>query len=488
MGKPTGFIEFSRSLPILQTPDRRITNWDEFHAHLPERELKKQGARCMNCGIPFCHTGATFEGANVGCPLGNLIPEWNDFVYRGKWFEAYKSLASTNNFPEFTGRVCPAPCESSCVLGINEEPVMIKEIEVSIIDKAFEEGWIQANPPKNRTNKKIAVIGSGPAGLACADALNKFGHNVTVFERDDRIGGLLTYGIPNMKLEKNLVERRVNLMRDEGIEFRKSIKVGEDITAEELKNKFDAIVLACGATQARDLPVEGRNLNGIHLAMEFLLKNTKSLLDSQHSDREFIDVKDKNVIVIGGGDTGTDCIATSIRQGCKSVTQFEIMPPFAEKVYTHENWLSKVRTFQIDYGQEEAKAIFGADPREYCILTKKFIGDEAGNLQGLETVEVEWKDGKLTEIEGTEKFWEAEKVFLAMGFTGVEKVRLFEDLGVSITSKGTIAVNENKQTSVENIFAAGDCERGQSLIVWAIADGRKAADSVDKFLRLSAKN
>jgi len=488
MGKTTGFIEFSRTLPILQSPQTRITNWNEFHAPLPESELKKQGARCMNCGIPFCHTGATFDGANVGCPLGNLIPEWNDFVYRGKWFEAYKSLASTNNFPEFTGRVCPAPCESSCVLGINEEPVMIKEIEVSIIDKAFEEGWIQPTPPKNRTNKKIAVIGSGPAGLACADELNKFGHHVTVFERDDRIGGLLMYGIPNMKLDKNLVERRVQLMRDEGIEFRTSVKVGEDFTANELKRDFDAIVLACGATQARDLPIEGRNLSGIHFAMELLLKNTKSLLDSQYSDREFIDVKDKNVIVIGGGDTGTDCLATSIRQGCKSITQFEIMPPFAEKVYTHESWLSKVRTFQIDYGQEEAKAIFGADPREYCILTKKFIGDETGSLQGLETVEVKLKDGKLTEIEGTEKFWEAEKVFLAMGFTGIEKVRLFEDLGVSITVKGTISVNENKQTAIENIFAAGDCERGQSLIVWAIADGRKAANSVDKFLRSTAKN
>jgi glutamate synthase (NADPH) small chain len=482
MGKTTGFIEFSRSLPILQDARSRITNWDEFHAHLPESELKKQGARCMNCGIPFCHTGATFEGANVGCPLGNLIPNWNDLVYRGKWFEAYKSLALTNNFPEFTGRVCPAPCESSCVLGINEEPVMIKEIEVSIIDKAFEEGWITPNPPKYRTGKKVAVIGSGPAGLACANELNKFGHSVTVFERDDRTGGLLIYGIPNMKLDKNLVERRVNLLRDEGIEFRTSIKVGEDVTAEDLENDFDAIVLACGATQPRDLPVEGRNLQGIHFAMELLLKNTKSLLDSEHTNLEFIDVKDKNVIVIGGGDTGTDCIGTSLRHGCRSITQFEIMPPFVEKIYTHESWLSRVRTFQVDYGQEEAKAIFGADPREYCILTKKFVGDESGNLTGVETVEVEWIDGKLIEVEGTEKIWNADKVFLAMGFTGVEKVKLFEDLGVSLTPKGTIAINENKQTSAEKIFAAGDCERGQSLIVWAIADGRQAASGVNEFL------
>ncbi|MEP6901157.1 MAG: glutamate synthase subunit beta [Actinomycetota bacterium] len=488
MGKTTGFIEFSRSLPILQEPKSRVLNWGEFHAHLPEGELKKQGARCMNCGIPFCHTGATFEGASIGCPLGNLIPEWNDLVYRGNWFEAYKSLASTNNFPEFTGRVCPAPCESSCVLGINEEPVMIKEIEVSIIDKAFAEGWIRPNPPKNRTNKKIAVIGSGPAGLACADELNKFGHHVTVFERDDRIGGLLMYGIPNMKLDKNLVTRRINLMRDEGIEFRTGVKVGEDITAEDLRHDFDAIVLACGATEPRDLPVEGRNLRGIYFAMKFLLKNTKSLLDSAHTDREFIDVKDKNVIVIGGGDTGTDCIATSIRQGCQNITQFEIMPQPIEKVFTHESWLSRVRTFQIDYGQEEAKSIFGADPREYCILTKKFVGDESGNLRGLETVEIQWKDGKLLEIEGTEKFWEAENVFLAMGFTGVEKAKLFEDLGVSITSNGKISVNENKQTSVAKIFAAGDCERGQSLIVWAIADGRQAANGVDKFLRSVSQN
>jgi glutamate synthase (NADPH/NADH) small chain len=488
MGKTTGFIEYSRSLPILQNPKSRVANWDEFHADLPEDELKKQGARCMNCGIPFCHTGSVFEGTNVGCPLGNLIPEWNDLVYRGKWFEAYKALASTNNFPEFTGRVCPAPCESSCVLGINEEPVMIKEIEVSIIDKAFEEGWITPNPPKYRTGKKVAIIGSGPAGLACADELNKFGHSVTVFERDDRIGGLLTYGIPNMKLDKRTVERRVNLMRDEGIEFRTNAKVGTQISANELKSNFDAIVLACGATAPRDLPIEGRDSNGIHFAMDFLLKNTKSLLDSEHSDGAFINVKDKNVIVIGGGDTGTDCIATSLRHGCRSVMQFEIMPQPPKKVFTHSSWLSKVRTFQIDYGQEEAKEIFGADPREYCILTKKFVGDENGNLQGAETVEVQWKDGNLIEIEGTEKFWQADKVFLAMGFTGVEKIKLFEDLGVSITAKGTIAINENKQTSADKIFAAGDCERGQSLIVWAIADGRKAANSVDKFLRPVGNN
>ena len=488
MGKTTGFIEFSRSLPILSDAKTRVQNWDEFHAHLPESELKKQGARCMNCGIPFCHTGATFEGASVGCPLNNLIPEWNDLVYRGQSREAYKRLALTNNFPEFTGRVCPAPCESSCVLGINEEPVMIKEIEVSIIDRAFEENWISPNPPKYRTGKKIAVIGSGPAGLASADELNKSGHNVTVFERDDRIGGLLMYGIPNMKLDKKIVDRRVNLLRDEGIEFRANTKVGEDISAEDLKQNFDAIVLACGAPQPRDLPIDGRNAKGIYFAMDFLHKNMKNLLDSNHADDEFINVENKNVIVIGGGDTGTDCIATSLRKNCKSVTQFEIMPRPFEKTYTHDSWLSRIRTFQIDYGQEEAREIFGNDPRKYCVLTKRFIADDSGNLKGVETVDVEWKDGKINEISGSEKIWQAENVFLAMGFIGAEKSKLFDDLGVAMTERQTIAVDENKQTSVEKVFAAGDCERGQSLVVWAIADGRRAAKSVNEFLRDSISN
>ncbi len=488
MGKTTGFIEFSRSLPILRNVQTRVGNWDEFHTPLPESEVKEQGARCMNCGIPFCHTGAMYEGASIGCPLNNLIPEWNDLVYRGSWHEAYRRLALTNNFPEFTGRVCPAPCESSCVLGINEEPVMIKEIEVSIADRAFEEGWITPNPPEHRTTKKIAVIGSGPAGLACADELNKFGHNVTVFERDDRIGGLLIYGIPNMKLDKKIVARRVDLMREEGVEFRAGVKVGEDLSAEDLNREFDSIVLACGAPQPRDLAIEGRTANGVHYAMEFLSKNTKSLLDSAHSDREFIDVKDKNVIVIGGGDTGTDCIATSLRHGCRSVAQFEIMPQPQEKSYTHDSWLSRIRTFQVDYGQEEAKEIFGNDPREYCVLTKKFVADDEGNLTGLETVNVEWIDGKLKEIPDSENFWQADRAFLAMGFSGAEKARLFADLGVAMTEVNTIAVNENKQTSVEKIYAAGDCERGQSLVVWAIADGRKAAKNVNQFLRNSVNN
>jgi glutamate synthase (NADPH/NADH) small chain len=487
MGKATGFIEYQRSLPVLREPRRRVEDWNEFHQQLPAPNLQIQASRCMNCGIPFCHVGQTDNGLTKGCPLHNLIPEWNDLVYRGRWHEAYKRLALTNNFPEFTGRVCPAPCESSCVLGINEEPVMIKEIEAAIIDRAFEEGWLAANPPKFRTGKLVAVIGSGPAGLACADELNKSGHSVTVFERADRIGGLLMYGIPNMKLEKSLVERRVNLLAEEGVEFRAGVNVGTDVSAEDLKQNFDAIVVTTGAPQPRDLPIENRNLKNIYYAMDFLTANTKSLLESNFADGNFIDVKDKNVIVIGGGDTGTDCIASSLRLGCRSVTQFEIMPPMPEKVFNHDQWLGSVRTFQIDYGQAEAITLFGSDPRQYGTLTKRFVGDENNNLTGLETVNVEWteENGKsaFREIAGTEKFWEAEVVFLALGFVGAEKAKFLDDLGVELTARNTISVSKNKQTNVSNIFAAGDCERGQSLVVWAIADGRRAAQGVSEYLK-----
>ncbi len=486
MGKTTGFIEYKRSLPILRNAVERVGNWDEFHHHLSDDELKTQGARCMNCGIPFCHSGQINFGVTVGCPLHNLIPEWNDLVYRGRWREAYHRLALTNNFPEFTGRVCPAPCESSCVLGINEEPVMIKEIEAAIVDRAFEEGWITPHPPAFRTGKKVAVVGSGPAGLACADELNKLGHLVTVFERSDRIGGLLIYGIPNMKLDKKIVERRVNLLIAEGIEFRANVDVGKDVSAAELNENFDAIVLTIGASKPRDLNIEGRNLRGIFYAMDFLTKNTKSLLDSTFADNKFIDVRGKNVIVIGGGDTGTDCVASSLRHNCQSVTQFEIIDKFPDRVLTHENWLSRVRHFQTDYGQHEAVEIFGGDPRGYNILTKRFTGDEHGNLTGVETAQIEWteKIGERVwrEIEGAEKFYPADAVFLAMGFTGAEKSVLLEDLNVELNQRQTVAVNDEKQTNNPKIFAAGDCERGQSLIVWAIADGRRAAKGVHEYL------
>jgi glutamate synthase (NADPH) small chain len=482
MGKATGFIEYKRSLPILREPIERAQDWHEFHEPLPASELRTQGARCMNCGIPFCHVGEMENGVTKGCPLHNLIPEWNDLVFRGHWREAYKRLSQTNNFPEFTGRVCPAPCESSCVLGINEEPVMIKEIETAIIDRAFEEGWILPNPPKTRTDKSVAIIGSGPAGLACADELNKLGHLVTVFEREDRIGGLLMYGIPNMKLDKKIVDRRVNMLAKEGIEFRSNVNVGSDISAEELKNDFDAVVLCAGAPKPRDLSIEGSDLKGIHFAMDFLTASTKSLFNNES---RAIDVKDKNVVVIGGGDTGTDCIATSIRQGCRSVTQFEILPSFPETVLNHNDWLNRGRVFQIDYGQAEAAAIFGDDPRKYEVLTKRFVGDGDGNLAAIETVNVEWKQENgttLREIPGTEQLFKTDAVFLAMGFVGAEQSAWLDELGVEFTERGTIFVDDSKQTNVPNVFAAGDCERGQSLIVWAIKDGRDAANGVHEFL------
>lgn len=483
MGKTTGFLEFKRSLPVLRDPARRLADWDEFHLQMPAGELKSQAARCMNCGVPFCHVGEAAEtGVAIGCPVHNLIPDWNDLVFRGRWFEAYQLLAQTNNFPEFTGRVCPAPCESSCVLGINEEPVMIKEIEQAIVDRAFEEGWIAPKPPSLRTDKHVAVIGSGPAGLACADQLNKNGHNVTVFERSDRIGGLLMYGIPNMKLDKRVVERRVRLLADEGIEFITEVEAGTDISAEELRDRFDAVVLCAGAAEPRDLSIDGRDLAGVHFAMDFLTSSTKNL---SMAGGESIQAAGKDVIVIGGGDTGTDCVATSLRLGCRSVTQFEIMDRPPERSVDHNNWLSRARTFSRDYGHIEATGLQGSDPRAFDVLTKRFIGDAEGNLTGLETVKVDWRNenGRRAMFEtDSVQYWKADIALLAMGFIGAERTRLLDDLGVRLTGRGTIAVDEMKQTSVPSIFAAGDCERGQSLVVWAIADGRKAARGVNEYL------
>ncbi|MEK7707161.1 MAG: glutamate synthase subunit beta, partial [Verrucomicrobiota bacterium] len=408
MGKPTGFMEFSRELPPELAPLQRIRNWDEFHLPFDEPRLRSQGARCMDCGTPFCHTGQLLAGAASGCPINNLIPEWNDLVYRGKWDEALERLHKTNNFPEFTGRVCPAPCEGACVLGIIQPPVTIKSIECAIADRGWENGWIVAEPPATRTGKKVAVVGSGPAGLSCAAQLNHAGHLVTVYERADRIGGLLMYGIPNMKLDKQVVQRRVDLLAKEGVKFVTGCEVGRELPAGKLLEDYDAAVLCGGATKPRDLPMEGRNLKDIHFAMEFLTANTKSLLDSGHKNGAYISAKDKDVIVIGGGDTGTDCVGTSLRHGCRSITQLEMLPKPPETRPPDNPWPQWPRTFRVDYGQEEAAAIYGEDPRRYRATVLRFIGDEQGRVSGVRTVLVDWQkdaQGRFTPVNvpGTEQ-------------------------------------------------------------------------------------
>jgi glutamate synthase (NADPH/NADH) small chain len=487
MGKPTGFMEYKRQLPTDRDPLERIKDWEEFHLHLEEDRLRTQGARCMDCGVPYCHTGVMLNGMASGCPVNNLIPEWNDLIYKGKWREALDRLHKTNNFPEFTGRVCPAPCEGACTAGLVEAPVTIKEIEKSIIDLGFENGWVVAEPPATRTGKKVAVVGSGPSGLAAAAQLNKAGHTVTVFERSDRIGGLLMYGIPNMKLDKEaVVQRRVSLMKEEGITFVTSTEVGKDYPADKLLKEFDAVVLALGATKPRDLPVEGRALKGVHFAMEFLHQNTKALLDSKHADGGYINADGKDVIVIGGGDTGTDCVGTSLRHGCNSVTQLEIMPRASEERAANNPWPQFPRIYKLDYGQEEAKAVYGDDPRAYSIQTKRIVGDADGNVKEVHTVGIEWKnvDGRFqpVEVEGSEKVWPAQLVLLAMGFLGPED-QLIEQLKVARDERSNVKAEYGQfSTSVEGVFSAGDARRGQSLVVWAINEGRACAREVDRYL------
>ena len=494
MGKPTGFMEFEREVAADVAPLERVKHWGEFHLHFSDDKLQTQGARCMDCGIPFCHTGTLISGMASGCPINNLIPEWNDLVYQGRWRDALDRLHKTNNFPEFTGRVCPAPCEGSCTLGLIDTPVTIKSIEAAIIDKGFKEGWVQPDPPAVRTGKKVAVVGSGPSGLACAAQLNHAGHWVTVFERADRVGGLLMYGIPNMKLDKNYVQRRVDLMAAEGVKFVTSCEVGKDISAAQLSEEFDAIVLCLGATKPRDLPIEGRDLKGVHFAMEFLGANTKNLLDNTNGQVQngpigsYISAAGKDVIVIGGGDTGTDCVGTSMRHGCKTLAQFEILPQPAMERQPDNPWPEWPKVYKMDYGQEEAAARFGDDPRTYLISTKKFVGDENGNLKELHTVEIEWVFGdnggrpQLHEIPGSEKVWPAQLVLLAMGFLGPED-QLVEQLGVVRDPRSNVQADHGKfSTSVEGVFAAGDCRRGQSLVVWAINEGRGAARECDRWL------
>jgi glutamate synthase (NADPH/NADH) small chain len=482
MGKPTGFMEFTRETPGDRDPAMRTGDWKEFHEPMDEGKLRAQGARCMDCGVPFCHTGTLLAGMATGCPINNLIPEWNDLVWRDQWREALDRLHKTNNFPEFTGRVCPAPCEGSCVLAINDQPVTIKNIECAIVDKGFEKGWIVPEPPPRRTGKKVVVVGSGPAGLACAAQLNRAGHAVTVFERDDRIGGLLMYGIPNMKLDKSVVDRRVKLLAEEGVIFKTGVEVGKDLPVGALLKDFDAVALCIGATKPRDLPIEGRGLKGVHFAMEFLLKNTKSLLDSGNADGQFISAAGKDVIVIGGGDTGTDCVGTAMRHRCRSLVQFEILPRPPEERSIDNPWPQWPKVYKLDYGQEEAVARFGADPRVYSITTKRFVGDAQGNLKELHTIEVKWEKGRLVEVAATEKVWPVQIVLLAMGFLGPEE-RLVKQLGVAVDERSNAKAEFGKfATSVKGVFAAGDARRGQSLIVWAIAEGRQCAREIDRYL------
>ena len=476
MGKVTGFKEFDRKTEDYRPVELRIKDYGEiFTGKHNIAHLQEQGARCMDCGVPFCQS-------ENGCPVDNLIPEWNDLVYHDKWQEALARLHKTNNFPEFTGRVCPAPCEGSCVLGMNNPAVTIKNIEQAIVDRGFDEGWIQPHVVEYRTGKKIAIIGSGPAGLAAADELNKLGHCVTVFERDDRIGGLLMYGIPNMKLGKDIVERRVNLMKNCGIEFVTNVDVGKDITTQALQKDFDAIILTTGASEARDLPVDNRDAQGVHMAMEYLTINTKSLLDTGHADESNLSAKGKDVIVIGGGDTGTDCIGTALRQGAKSIVNFELMGKPPTDRADNNPWPLWPLIYRVDYGHAEAAQVFGDDPRQYHLMTKSFIKDDNNQVVGLNTINVDFKDGQLIEIKDSEKTWDTQLVLLSMGFLSPEHY-LSDDANIELDERGNYKADYGQYlTSQEGVFTAGDCRRGQSLIVWAINEGRGVAEQVDQYL------
>ena len=488
MGKPTGFIEYDRKEAKASSPKERIKNFNEFHTPLPEEEQKCQAARCMDCGVPFCQSGMTIKGMTSGCPLNNLIPEWNDLVYEGNWERAYNRLHKTSNFPEFTSRVCPALCEKACTCGLNGEPVCTKENELAIIEKAYANGWAAAKPPVVRTGKKIAVIGSGPAGLAVADQLNTRGHNVTVFERSDRIGGLLRYGIPNMKLEKHIIDRKLDVMREEGVEFVVNANVGADVKAKDILKEYDAVVLACGASNPRDINAPGRDANGIYFAVDFLTSTTKALLDNGLKEGTYISARDKNVVVIGGGDTGNDCVGTCIRHGCKSVTQLEMMPKAPDERAESNPWPQWPLVCKTDYGQEEAIAVFGHDPRIYTTTVKEFVKDKKGNLSKLITVSLESKIDEKTgrrmmvPVDGTEKEIPCEIVLIAAGFLGTQKY-VTDAFGVELNERTNIKTDaDSYATSVNGIFTAGDCHTGQSLVVKAIRQGRDCASAVDQYL------
>ncbi len=483
MGKPTGFKEFSREPSPYRTVAERTKDFEEIFTRADDDRLRRQGARCMDCGVPFCQ-------ADSGCPIDNLIPDWNHLVYQGRWREALDRLHQTNNFPEFTGRTCPAPCEGSCVLGITDPPVTIKNIENAIIDRGFEEGWVVASPPRQRTGKRVAVVGSGPAGLAAAAQLNQAGHRVTVYERADRVGGLLMYGIPNMKLDKGVVQRRIDLLAAEGVEFVTGADVGGEIDPISLAADNDALLLATGSTVARNLPISGRGLQGVHFAMDYLTANTKRLLDGGSSDGSFIDARGKDVVVIGGGDTGTDCIGTALRQGCASLVNFELLPQPPRLRAPDNPWPQWPRIYRIDYGHEEAVERFGEDPRHFASMTLEFIGD-GQRVRAVRTTSVEWVEegggSRPVPISGSEREWKADLVLLALGFVGPEP-RLAEQLGLQLDAgRNFQALHGSFATNVAGVFAAGDCRRGQSLVVWAINEGRGAARAIDQFLMGSSQ-
>ncbi len=485
MGKPTGFLEYNRKDCPAYTVQERISNYNEFHTPLNEKEQKQQASRCMECGVPFCQSGMMIGGMMSGCPLNNLIPEWNDLLYRGAWELAYQRLKMTNNFPEFTSRVCPALCEKACTCGANGDAVTVRNNEYAIIEKAYAEGYAKASPPKVRTGKTVAVIGSGPSGLAAADQLNRRGHTVTVFERSDRIGGLLMYGIPNMKLEKTVIDRKIHIMQQEGIIFKTGVNVGKDVSAKEISEKYDRVILACGASNPRDINAVGRDAKGIYFAVDFLKSTTKALLDNGLQEGTYISAKDKNVMIIGGGDTGNDCVGTCVRHGAKSVVQLEMMPKLPDTRAENNPWPQWPRVCKTDYGQEEAIAVYGSDPRIYQTTVKEFLKNENGELTGAVLVSLKAEkdpvSGRLVmkETEGTERTVDVELVLIAAGFLGSENY-ITQAFEVETDNRTNVKTSPNShQTNIENIFTAGDMHSGQSLVVRAIRDGRDCAKEVD---------